>query len=165
MYIDPQVTAKTLEIDPQTILTSGVLEVMGIAAVLGVIGGAARLARSATDEKPTRWKIAAGLFIGAIAAIAAFYVLAPTTPLKFVAACVIAGYSGPALLDAIETRFKLVVAEAKVKRLADAGARAVAIADEAVRSGGPAMSPSPHSHNELATRLDVLRTEFARAQG
>lgn len=114
-----------------------------LAAGLGMIGGAAKVIGVAPAER--KWP--AGLFVGAIASVAAFYVLAPETPLKIVSACLISGYMGPVLLDALEARFKVLVAEQKAERAIEVGRQALNVAETAARSATPPQPPTPPNPN------------------
>ena len=158
------------EITYDAILKSDVLCMSLLAAGVGVIGGLARVARLATDEatKPRVkvWFVVSSLFVAAVAAIAAFYVLTPETPLKFIAACVLAGYSGPALLDSVEAKMRVLLAETKAAAATSVGERAVDAAQKAIDAAKIAMpSAAPAGVtdplDELAKKVRGLQQELA----
>lgn len=154
--------ASGVEFDPASLLDWNVVAVVGIAAVLGIIGGGARLARLARVE---RTAIGASLFVAGIASVAAFYVLEPATPLKFVAACLLAGYTGPAVLDALEARFKLEVAQQKAARATQVSQQLADVADKALAASGPkeegVEQAEQPSLDELRDQLAKLKQELA----
>jgi hypothetical protein len=157
------------EIELVAIWTREVLYLSLIAGGIGALGGAARFTRLYVDPPtpPTAatatapWKRLLGtLFISAVAAVAAFYVLAPATPLKFIAAAVIAGYSGPALLDALEARMRVLVAEAKAAQAVSAGTRALDVAKDAIDAAKLPPADPARTAQELVTKVEGLRKEL-----
>lgn len=138
-----------------------VLWIVLLAAGIGALGGYARSLRPG-DPQP---KLFPSIVLGAIAAIAAFYVLAPTTPLKLIASCIIAGYAGPALLDSLETRFKLMVAEQKADRAIEIGEQAINLADETAAAARQARPPGdPPPAGEVATSVALTKASHLRSE-
>lgn len=136
------------DLSPGSIWSADALGMAGIAAAIGAVGGFARFARnvwgSATGETRPRVFVTS-VFVGAIAAVAMLYALDPSTGLKFVAACLVGGYAGPTLLDVLEARFKLLVAENKAAMAIDAGERAVAKARETIQDAKKVVETPPSS--------------------
>jgi hypothetical protein len=154
------------EISFESVWQRELLYVVLLAAGLGLVGGIAKVSRGVADDKPSAQQVIGCLTVGAIAATAAFYILEPATPLKFVSACLISGYMGPALLDALEARFKLFVAESKVARLADIGTRALDVAESAVTTTPPAQAtlPGELASPDLTTTIAALRAELVAVE-
>lgn len=158
---------KPFDIEPSMIFTLKILEVVLIAAVLGIVGGIAHVARTAssTESRSTRAQIASALLVAATAAVGAFYVFEPMSPLKFIAACVIAGYAGPAVLDLLEARVKQLMTEQKVAHVTEVGKDAVTTAQKAIDAAmRPPGEPEPDSTDTLAVlqqHVDELRRELA----
>jgi predicted MFS family arabinose efflux permease len=160
VQVDVVSVVAKIEIDLSSFDGEVVLLVL-LAAGLGVIGGVARIARF--GERPNVRAIVSALFVAAVAAIAAFYVLDPTTPLKFISACIIAGYAGPAVLDGLEARFKLAIAEQKAERATKVGKEAVAVAKRAIEGEPESVKPGAKPVS-LESEVVRLETELARIE-
>lgn len=149
-----------VELDYHAVLSDGVVALVLIALVLGFFGGLARVVKQATEASPPKlsvWPAIGGALVGAVAGVAAFYILTPTTSLRFISASLIAGYAGPALLDALEARFKLLSAEARANHAVDAGIRALDAADTTIAgSGGRSAADSVGKRAEI----EALRAEL-----
>ncbi len=145
---------------------SKVLWLLLVAAGSGAIGGLARYFRD--DAAAREGKLARSIFLGAIAAIAALYLLEPSTALKMIAACIIAGYAGPTVLDALETRVKLMLAEQKAARAIAVGGEAVQLARDAIGSPPPPPPAGQHAKSlvregmtgDLAERVSQLESRL-----
>lgn len=151
------------DIDFDSVWVLKILWMVLLAAGIGVVGGLARYFRD--DPTARARKLAHSLFLAAIAAVAAFYVLEPTTPLKLIAACLIAGYAAPAVLDGLETRFNLMVAEQKASQAIQVGEEAVQLANEAVAAAnqaGPQGQPLTSNliANDLTAKVNKLRGQL-----
>src|SRR5215831_5057359 len=133
------------------------LALLLIAAGIGAVAGLGRLARFPIDKVPRFSAIIGTLVTGAIAAVGAFYVFAPSTSLKFISDCALAGYIGPALLDALDLRFKLLAAE-------DRATKALAVAEQAVVKAEEALdiasAPRTGSARVEPTELEALQADI-----
>lgn len=132
------------KMEPSQFITAALLIPLVVAVVCGCAGGIARAFGSATPEGSSRGAfLLKSALVGAVAAVAGFYVLEPETPLRFVAAALISGYSGPALLDALDARFRVLAAEARANAALAAGRAAIDKADSTLRRLGPQPNATP----------------------
>lgn len=162
------------DIEFESVWVLKVLWLVLMAAAIGAIGGLGRYFRE--EEGADNRRLFKSIFLGAIAAVAAFYILEPTTPLKMIAACIISGYAGPTVLDALETRFKLLMAQEKAAQAIQVGEEAVKLVNETAatnRVGLRAESLSGDGSTEvlmaraqgLQSRLDALKLGTWRKGG
>jgi len=160
---------------PSKFFTGELLIPLAVALVCGAIGGLARAFGAVPPPTSRRASLAKSMAVGAVAAVAGFYVLEPETALRFVAAALISGYSGPALLDALDARFRVLAAEARAAAAVSAGRAALDKADSTVRrigalpsSGSVTLAPGDTVAVALAeldvprARLTALELESAR---
>lgn len=94
--------------------------VCGIAFGLGAIGGVIRALTTEAPPDPTplraidaKLAVARLFFVGGIAAVAVMYVTVPSSAMALIGGSLVAGYAGKAILDALESRAKLAVANAR----------------------------------------------------
>jgi hypothetical protein len=156
--------------DPSKFFTAELVIPLLVALVCGAVGGLARALGSATPPGSSRMTILGkSMLVGAVAAVAGFYVLDPESELRFVAAALISGYSGPALLDALDARFRVLAAEARTTAAISAGRAALENADATLlriglqpsSASGPLAPADPvavaRAHLDVSrARLDAL---------
>ena len=106
--------------------------IIGIVAVFGALGGWAHKLASPTEDQ-RRWP--SFVIVGAVAALAVLFAFGPKDPIKLIALAVVAGYGGKSILDALENRVKLALAEAEVKTAKDQRDQVAAVAKEAIKLG------------------------------
>ncbi|MFN0250944.1 MAG: hypothetical protein ACKV2T_28985 [Kofleriaceae bacterium] len=144
-----------------------VLYLVLLAAGMGAIGGLARFARLGRVPSPA--EAISAMFLGAVAAIAAGYFLDSSSAYKFIAACILAGYAAPAVLDGLAARLKIDVAKHKADRATEVSKKAVEVAKTAVVvadnaiEGNEATGKQP-STAELSTQVASLEAELVRIQ-
>ena len=156
-----------MALDPGSIWSGDALGMAAVGAAIGAVGGLARFARnvwgSPTGDTVPRVLISS-VFVGAVAAVAMLYALDPQTGLKFVAACIVGGYAGPTLLDVLEARFKLLVAENKAAMAVDVGDKAVATATKAIKEAKSVAEAAPTPKGAAAfdtSKLDAALDDLA----
>lgn len=149
------------------VFDSKVLCLLLVAAGAGALGGLARYFRD--DAAARKGTFLRSVLLGATAAVAALYLLEPRTALKLIAMGIAAGYAGPTVLDALETRVKLMLAEQKAARAIQIGEEAVQLAREAIDQPPPQPPEGPHtkslvrgaSASDLAERVNKLQSQLA----
>ena len=100
-----------------------------IAAVSGIIGGLAHKLTAPLDDKTSLWVYT---IVGGVASLAVLYILSPPDGIKLIALSLAAGYGGKAVLDALEARVKIALAQADAAQAKETGQKAIKAAKKAV---------------------------------
>jgi hypothetical protein len=100
-----------------------------IVALFGMLGGFAHKLISPPEDKTT-WP--GYLVVGAVASLAVLFVFAPSDPVRLFALSLAAGYGGKTVLNALEAKVKIALAEAKTEQVKEDGKTAVDAGKEAI---------------------------------
>lgn len=137
------------------------LAILGVVAVFGALGGwAHKLASPTGDQRP--WPNF--VVVGVVAALAVLFVFGREDPIKLIAVAVVAGYGGKSILDALESKVKLAIEQAKNEKLREHGIKVVAVARDATALCQKIAEThkAPETWKELNARLDVLEDYFTK---
>ena len=104
-------------------------EVIAAVSGFGILGGYAHKLTSPPDDKTS---LRVYLIVGGVAALAVLYVLSPPDGIRLIALSLAAGYAGKAVLDALEARVKIALAQADAAQAKETGQKAIEASKRAV---------------------------------
>lgn len=103
-----------------------------IAAGFGALGGYAHKLTSPPEDKTPWWKL---LIVGAVASLAVLFIFTPEDAVRLIALSLAAGYGGKSVLDALEAKVKVALAQAETARVRDESMRVIGLSREATNEG------------------------------
>ena len=100
-----------------------------VVSIFGMLGGLAHKLTSPPDDKTS---LPGYMVVGAVASLAVLFIFVPSDAVRLIALSLAAGYGGRAVLDALEARVKMALAQAETAKAKEGGRRAVETGKEAV---------------------------------